>query len=163
MYTCYIQSFKILSNFCSWAGWFKCYLVENPRRHIFAWCGSHKAEAVSNCFSHLFVCCFTSLSINPLMPTVPFVRPWQTVQTQIRCRSTWHLIRVYTVCLQNGWVRVLRPFNSIQSFETMEGWTWKALCNEAPFMFGKNLASSGIRTRVLVIRVCLQQFLFEID
>ena len=29
----------------------------------------------------------------------------------------------------------------------MEGWTWKALCNEAPFRFGKNLASSGIRTR----------------
>ena len=24
----------------------------------------------------------------------------------------------------------------------MEGWTWKALCNEAPFRFGKNLASS---------------------
>ena len=31
----------------------------------------------------------------------------------------------------------------------MEGWTWKALCNEAPFRFGKNLASSGIRTRDL--------------
>ena len=29
----------------------------------------------------------------------------------------------------------------------MEGWTWKALYNEAPFRFGKNLASSGIRTR----------------
>ena len=34
----------------------------------------------------------------------------------------------------------------------MEGWTWKALCNEAPFRFGKNLASSGIRTRDPVIR-----------
>ena len=29
----------------------------------------------------------------------------------------------------------------------MEGWTWKALYNEVPFRFGKNLASSGIRTR----------------
>ena len=28
----------------------------------------------------------------------------------------------------------------------MEGWIWKALCNEAPFRFGKNLASSRIRT-----------------
>ena len=28
----------------------------------------------------------------------------------------------------------------------MEGWTWKALCNEVPFRFGKNLASGGIRT-----------------
>ena len=26
----------------------------------------------------------------------------------------------------------------------MEGWIWKALCNEAPFRYGKNLASSGI-------------------
>ena len=34
----------------------------------------------------------------------------------------------------------------------MEGWTWKALCNEATFRFGKNLASSGIRTRDPVIR-----------
>ena len=40
MYTCYIQSFNILASFCSWAGWFECYLVENPRRHIFVWCGS---------------------------------------------------------------------------------------------------------------------------
>ena len=40
MYTCYIQSFEILASFCSWAGWFECYLVENPRRHVFAWCGS---------------------------------------------------------------------------------------------------------------------------
>ena len=46
------------------------------------------------------------------------------------------------------WVRVLSPFKQYFShFETMEGWTWKALCNEAPFRFGKNLASSEIRTR----------------
>ena len=42
MYTCYIQSFKILASFCSWAGWFKSYLVENPGRHIFVWRGSNK-------------------------------------------------------------------------------------------------------------------------
>ena len=40
MYTCYIQSFKILASFCSWTGWFESYLVKNPRRHVFAWCGS---------------------------------------------------------------------------------------------------------------------------
>ena len=40
MYTCSIQSFKILASFCSWAGWFESYQVENSRRHIFAWCGS---------------------------------------------------------------------------------------------------------------------------
>ena len=40
MYTCCIQSFVILASFCSWAGWFVPYLVENPRRYIFAWCGS---------------------------------------------------------------------------------------------------------------------------
>ena len=41
MYTCYIQSFKILASFCSWADWFESYLFENPWRHIFAWYGSH--------------------------------------------------------------------------------------------------------------------------
>ena len=44
----------------------------------------------------------------------------------------------------DGWVRVLRPFNSISVISRR---TWKALCNEAPFRFEKNLASSGIRTR----------------
>ena len=37
---CYIQSFKVLASSCTWAAWFESYLVENPRRHIFAWCGS---------------------------------------------------------------------------------------------------------------------------
>ena len=54
----------------------------------------------------------------------------------------------------DGWMS--KGFTSLQQyfshFETMEGWTWKALCNEAPFRFGKNLASSGIRTRDPVIR-----------
>ena len=30
MYTCYIQSFKILASFSSGAGWFVSYLVGNP-------------------------------------------------------------------------------------------------------------------------------------
>ena len=55
----------------------------------------------------------------------------------------------------DGWLDEL-GFTSLQQyfshFETMEGWTWKVLCNEAPFRFGKNLASSGIRTRDPVIR-----------
>ena len=41
MYTCYIQSLKILASFCSWADWFEPNLVESPRRHVFAWCGSN--------------------------------------------------------------------------------------------------------------------------
>ena len=48
---------------------------------------------------------------------------------------------------------VLRPFQQYFSrIETIEGWTRKALCNEAPFRFGKVLASSWIRTRDSVIR-----------
>ena len=32
MYTCYIQSFKILATFCSWAGWFESFSVwESPK------------------------------------------------------------------------------------------------------------------------------------
>ena len=40
MFTCSFQSFKIPASFCSWAGWFESYPVENPWRHIFAWYGS---------------------------------------------------------------------------------------------------------------------------
>ena len=46
--TCYIQSFKILANFCNWAGWFESYLVEKKRRHIFAWCGSNYSRCSSS-------------------------------------------------------------------------------------------------------------------
>ena len=48
---------------------------------------------------------------------------------------------------------VLRPFQQYFSrIGKIEKWTWQALCNEAPFRFGKILASSCIRTRDSVIR-----------
>ena len=64
---------------------------------------------------------------------------------QRKCKTLlWH---------RDGWIRVLRLFQQYLShFKTMEAWTWNALCNETPFMFRKNLASSGIRTRDSVIR-----------
>ena len=34
-YTYYIQSFKTLASFCSWAGLFESYHIANPRGHIF--------------------------------------------------------------------------------------------------------------------------------
>ena len=43
MYTCYIQSFKILASFCSWV-----LPGRKSRRHVFAWCGS----IINQCFSH---------------------------------------------------------------------------------------------------------------
>ena len=54
MYTCFVQSFKILASFCSWAGWFESHLVENPRRHVFARCGSIASEFIHN--SYFLVC-----------------------------------------------------------------------------------------------------------
>ena len=48
---------------------------------------------------------------------------------------------------------VLRPFQQYFShIGTMEGRTWKALCNKVPSSFGENLSSSWIRTRESVIR-----------
>ena len=45
------------------------------------------------------------------------------------------------------WVRVLTSLQQYYSLiGTMEGWTWRALCSEVSFRFGKNLASSGIWT-----------------
>ena len=56
----------------------------------------------------------------------------------------------------NRWMGELGFFASLQQYfshsETMGGWTWKVLCNEASFRFGKNLASSGIQTSNPVIR-----------
>ena len=36
--------------------------------------------------------------INPHKPSIPFLAHRQTVQTQIRCRRRWSLIRVFPVC-----------------------------------------------------------------
>ena len=53
----------------------------------------------------------------------------------------------------DGWFAVSHPIQQYFShIRTMEGRTWGALCNEAPFRLGPNLASSGIRTRHPVIR-----------
>ena len=40
MYTCYIQSLRILASFCSWAGLFESYMVKSLRKHFFVWFGS---------------------------------------------------------------------------------------------------------------------------
>ena len=60
---------------------------------------------------------------------------------------------LYYGLMMDGWVRVLRFFQQyFRHFGRMEGWTWKDMCNEAPFRIGKNLACCGIRTRGPVIR-----------
>ena len=47
--------------------------------------------------------------------------------------------------LWKWWMNELGDLRSFQQYfshiGTMEGWTWNALCNEAPFRLGKNLAS----------------------
>ena len=63
MYTCFIQSFKILASFCKWADWFESYLFENPRRHIFAWCGSFYYHQISTLSVSLDHSCFDILRI----------------------------------------------------------------------------------------------------
>ena len=70
--------------------------------------------------------------------------------SSVGCASAWY-VDSYGSILWSGNIllwRVLHPFQQYFShFEMIEGWKWKALCNEAPFRFGKNLASSIIRTR----------------
>ena len=66
-YTCSIQSFKILISFCSWAGWFESYPVENPRRQVFAWCGSCNYHEISH----------------------DMTKPTKWVSVQRRLRSDW--------------------------------------------------------------------------
>ena len=52
------------------------------------------------------------------------------------------------------WFGVLHPFQQYLShMELMEGWQWKALCNEAPYTHLTNSASSRIRTGDLIIQV----------
>ena len=63
MCTCYTQSFKILASFCSWAGWFESYLVENPRRQVFAWCGSIEKELIEKVSCHYLQCVIAIFSL----------------------------------------------------------------------------------------------------
>ena len=45
-------------------------------------------------YSELGFCC-----PQPMLVRKPPLGYWQTVKTQIRCHRMWHLIRVYTVCI----------------------------------------------------------------
>ena len=86
IYTCYIQSFKILASFCSWAGWFESYPIENPRRHIFTWWGSYntsRAPVVTVPENLRRKCCdFRHVSRNMTKPTM-----WLCAQR--RLTSAW--------------------------------------------------------------------------
>ena len=69
-------SFKILASFCSWAAWFESYLVENPRRHVFAWCGSYIVYITSAAVTRRFFC----LERNALSSNLKTVIvTWQTL------------------------------------------------------------------------------------
>ena len=74
MYTCYIQSFKILASFCSWAGWFESYLVENLRRHVFAWYGSIEVHVYIITISPLRASGI-NIDLGP-QPTLNTSNPW---------------------------------------------------------------------------------------
>ena len=71
------------------------------------------------------------ITVNPYKPSVPFLGHRQTVQTQIRCRRTRHLIRVYTVCLQEILLKMKSkykkmhqtPLNSEMDSSSWYGWT----------------------------------------
>ena len=83
---------------------------------------------------------------------------WVHISFCLFCHASAQMVLMNTAIFSfsntdNGWVRVLPLFNSISVISRRwKGEQWKALCNEAPFRFGKNLASSGIQTRDPVIR-----------
>ena len=57
---------------------------------------------------------------------------------------------VAQILSMDEWVAVLSISTIFQSYQD-DGWSWKALCNEAPFRFGQNLTSNGILTWDTVI------------
>ena len=57
MYTCCIQSFKILASFYSWAGWFEYCMVENPRKHVLAWFSSVMSKTYMILHARMFSVC----------------------------------------------------------------------------------------------------------
>ena len=44
IYRCYIENFKTLASFCSWAARFAPYLMANLQRQVFLWCGYNKVQ-----------------------------------------------------------------------------------------------------------------------
>ena len=93
MYACYIQSVKILASFYSWAGWFECYLVENPQSHVFAWCGSSdhgtaKVSVPGHPMSQLMRLWYLSSSVNSF-----FKRAYAAIQW-VRCLNFGRTLRL---------------------------------------------------------------------
>ena len=135
MYTCYIQQFKFLASNCSWAGWFESYLVENPRRHVFALRGS--IVALPDIFSifkftqtyRTFLQLITIIIIYSLhlqfiqrgenVTTIMILSfrtdmPGRTVQTQIRLLLVWSGSTLFAISVCIVWTHysMVEPHSS---------------------------------------------------
>ena len=96
-----ISSLYIASR-CSWAGWFKYYLVANPRRQVFSWRSSNRNGNKHNARRESVVCSQPSSTaprwavIYECFPSLTFsvwAASWQNQQNgmcaQRRLRSAW--------------------------------------------------------------------------
>ena len=88
-------------SFCSWAGWFDSYLVEKPRRHIFAWCGSFST----------FLSDIIMFQLHTRL-TMYYIRPFQ-----YDCTSRWLYVLVL-VALRSVLV-TSREYTCIFTFYTL--------------------------------------------
>ena len=52
------------------------------------------------CLNKAKVLGWTFCHVNPFKPSILFMGHWQTVENQIRCHRTQHLIRLSSICLQ---------------------------------------------------------------
>ena len=78
---------------------------------------------------------FTNLIIKKL--PLNKVKLFQAILVPVGLKSEYSQVQG-----MDGWIGVLRAFQQYFShIRTMEGWTWKAMHNEVPFRFGKNLAT----------------------
>ena len=96
-YTCYIRKFKILASFCSWAGWFESYLVENPQRHIFAWCGSYSNCILYGCIYHLWLYRLMSIYQRRMKKQWPGTDTIKFIGTQTPRMATFNTSRTFSL------------------------------------------------------------------
>ena len=116
MYTCYIQSFKILASFRSWAGWFESYLVKKKTKTHFPvmWCNT-KSYCVF-CKSHQladiqFADCNYNFIFSLCLLRDRWIPSWPMYQGYLPYRQT---IFFFFIC-------ILRP---IRIISLILSWVW---------------------------------------
>ena len=99
---------KILACFCSWAGWFESYQVENPLRHVFPCCGSYGLWLTNGTVQHSAISWL--IRILKVLKVTIFHCHSKRVHSCVMHRSISYLLNLQLFWAKISWILPWQPY-----------------------------------------------------